>query len=129
MLTVYLIDRGGDKKKAIRSISKLEPSIIEKPKGTACTGLGNNCKHDWYMILFTDEYLEDILCDALPYFMASDYDYFNMYRCMDDGKNQRYFMNPRLFRKGVVLNKNGEPGSEYVGTSILDGFIFNECSG
>jgi hypothetical protein len=121
-LTVYLVDRGGDRDTAVNSVINLEPLIVDKKKGTPCTGF-YNCSTDWYMILFTDEYLEEVLCNALPYFMQADYDYYNVYRCMDDGESQRYFVSPRLFRKGVILNKQGEPSSDYVGTAILDGFI------
>jgi len=124
-LTVYLIDRGGDREKAIHSIEELEPVIIEKKKGTPCTSF-YNCDTDWYMILFTDEYLEEKLRDALPYFMEADYEYYNIYRLMNDGDKQRHFVSPRLFRKDTVLNKYGEPSKDAVGTSILDGFIFHQ---
>jgi hypothetical protein len=122
MLTIYLIDRGGNKKKSISSVANLEPKIIEKSKGTPCSSFAN-CSTDWYMILFTDEYLEEKLCDAIPFFLESDYEYFDIYRCMDDGKTQRFFKSPRIFRKDIILNRQGFPEKDKVGTAILDGFI------
>lgn len=124
-LTVYLVDRGGDREKAINSLKELEPVIVDKPNGTTPTSF-SKCETDWYMVLFSDEYLEEKLRDAIPFFMESDFEYFNVYRMMDDGVSQRYFVSPRLFRNHVVLNKHGEVNGDYVGTSILDGFIFHQ---
>jgi hypothetical protein len=124
-LTVYLVERGGDGDRAKESLKGLPNVIIEpKKKGTTCTGF-NKCETDWYLILFDDEWLDIRLNKALPVFMESDYDYFNLHRMMVD--SQRFFINPRLFRKDVILNKSGEPvGTEYTGTNILDGFICME---
>lgn len=122
-LTVYLVERDGDGEKAKKSLQGLPNVIIEpKKKGTPCTGF-NKCETDWYMILFDDEWVDIRLNKALPFFMESDYDYFNLHRVMAD--SQRFFINPRLFRKDVILNRSGEPiGTDCVGTNILDGFIF-----
>jgi hypothetical protein len=121
-LTIYVIDRGGDKEKTFKSIEGLGATVIEKPSNVSVSGL-NNCDTDWYMIIFTDEHLQDILVKAIPEFMQSGYDYFRFYRIMDNGEKSRYFVNPRLFRKEVILNRHGEPSSEYIGIDILDGYI------
>jgi len=122
-LTIYVVERGGDKNKTLESVAGLNAKIVEKSKNTSCSGF-SNCDTDWYMILFTDEHIEPILVKAIPEFMQSDYDYFRIYRVMDTGEdNRRFFVNPRLFRKDVILNRHGEPSSEYVGIDILDGYI------
>lgn len=124
-LTVYLVERNGNGEKSKESLQGLADVVVEeRRKGTPCTGF-NNCDTDWYMILFDDEWLDDRLVKALPIFMESDYDYFNLHRMMVE--SQRFFINPRLFRKDVILNRSGEPtDTECVGTNILDGFIFIE---
>lgn len=123
-LTVYLVERGGDAEKTKESLIGLPNVIIEnKAKGTPCTGF-HKCETDWYMILFDDEVLDQRLVNAIPIFMEADYDYYNLSRIMITEQGQRFFVNPRLFRKDVVLNRHGEPSSDYVSTNILDGFIF-----
>ena len=84
-----------------------------------------DCKTDWYMYLFDNEYLSKELTDALPVLMESDFDVWVMFEKQNIGDGKyRYGRSPRLFKKGVEL-KGMVPLklNELLVEKVLDGFV------
>ena len=128
MLTVFTVERSGcGFGKIIKAMEGMDVEFIPVMKGDSCTKFHSHSK-DWYMILFDDEIPDEKLVRALPEYLTSGYDFFEVYFIMYTDSDPRYFVQPRLFKKDVILNKHGEvvDSDSKLFTSILDGWVVRD---
>ena len=63
-----------------------------------------SCETDWYMYLFSNEFLSEELTKALPVLMESEFDVWIMFERRKDNKGEyKYGLSPRLFKKEIEL--------------------------
>jgi len=84
------------------------------------------CQTEWYMYVFSNEYLSEELMEALPLLMdQNDYEVFVIYERETINKVERkYGQSPRLFKSHIELNGMMPVLSdENVLQRAIDGFL------
>lgn len=105
-LTVYIMD--ADKNELpLATIMDSVGDVVESFVLMSHRNLADNvksCETDWYMYLFSNEFLSEELTKALPVLMESEFDAWIMFERRKDNKGEyKYGLSPRLFKKEIEL--------------------------
>ena len=105
-LTVYIMD--ADKNELpLATIMDSVGDVVESFVLMSHRNLADNvksCETDWYMYLFSNEFLSEELTKALPVLMESEFDVWIMFERRKDNKGEyKYGLSPRLFKKEIEL--------------------------
>ena len=105
-LTVYIMD--ADKNELpLATIMDSVGDVVESFVLMTHRNLADNvksCETDWYMYLFSNEFLSEELTKALPVLMESEFDAWIMFERRKDNKGEyKYGLSPRLFKKEIEL--------------------------
>ena len=134
MLTLYIIP--SDRKEKA-NVQRAIDSFLPMPGSDKLKVevLGNRDLHlvepetDWYGFLFDVEWLDEKIADALPVFMANDFDFLIAYKKVTVKGAPKIFFAPRFFRKEVKLIPHkliAENEEDLKREKILNGWILEE---
>lgn len=135
MLTLFLLKSGDpkntDRLASVKSLAKItEKVVIVEDEDNKFLYVNNTKKEtDWYAILYDNEYVDDMLSEAIPIFLEQcKADVLVFYR----KKNKKLAVVhkcPRIFRKDVRLKFNSlmpvQP--ELVFETVLNGWLLERA--
>lgn len=124
-LTLYIMksDDGVVHPDSIMSFGDvIEETVYVKDRKLDKTVKG--CSTDWFCYIFSNEYIEKELRDALPlYFYQDVYDIIVFMQKAIRGNNIKFYQSPRLFRRNIKLKGMLPCQKNLPHIRALDGFL------
>lgn len=122
-LTIYILDvEQGDKLRAIRSCPQGLDIFFMVTKNHDFSQMPGT---DWKMYLYSDEWLQEELSEAIPTFlkMGEMFDFYALYKRYS---KEKFFHAPRIFKSNIPMKTEALMPASFEGLrgeTILNGFL------